>query len=82
MSKIEKVTGGNYKIAVSNGASGTITLDTTDGASAVRGTIVINGDLEVRGTQTTVESTVTTIADNIISLNEGETGAGISASSN
>ena len=80
MSKIEKVTGGNYKIAVSNGASGTITLDTTDGASAIQGTIVINGNLEVKGTQTTVESTVTTIADNIITLNEGESGAGISAS--
>jgi len=80
MSKIEKVTGGNYKITVSNGAAGTITLDTTDGNSSVQGTIVINGDLEVKGTQTTVESTVTTIADNIITLNEGESGAGISAS--
>ena len=80
MSKIEKVTGGNYKITVSNGAAGTITLDTTDGNSAVQGTIVINGDLEVKGTQTTVESTVTTIADNIITLNQGESGAGISAS--
>ena len=47
MSKIEKVTGGNYKITVSNGATGTITLDTTDGASAVQGTVVINGDLQV-----------------------------------
>ena len=81
MSKIEKVTGGNYKIAVSNGASGTITLDTTDGASVVQGTVIINGDLEVKGTQTTVESTVTTIADNIITLNQGESGAGVSASS-
>jgi hypothetical protein len=82
MSKIEKVTGGNYKIAVSNGATGTITLDTTDGASSIQGTVVINGNLEVKGTQTEVESTVTTIADNIITLNHGESGAGISASSN
>jgi hypothetical protein len=80
MSKIVKVTDGNYKVVVSNGASGTITLDTTDGASAVRGTVIVNGDLEVKGTTTTVESTVTTIADNIITLNEGEAGAGISAS--
>jgi len=80
MSKILKVTDGNYKIVVSNGASGTITLDTTDGASSVQGTVVVNGDLEVKGTQTTVESTVTTIADNIITLNEGESGSGISAS--
>ena len=80
MSKIVKVTDGNYKVVVSNGSSGTITLDTTDGASLVQGTVVVNGDLEVKGTTTTVESTVTTIADNIITMNEGEAGAGISAS--
>lgn len=79
MSKIVKVTDGNYKIVVSNGASGTITLDTTAGNAAVQGTVVVNGDLQVKGTTTTVESTVTTIADNIITLNEGQSGAGISA---
>lgn len=82
MSKIVTVTDGNYKIAVSNGASGTITLDTTTGASGIQGTTIINGNLEVKGTTTTVESTVTTIADNIIELNSGEAGAGISASNN
>lgn len=80
MSKIVKVTDGNYKIVVANGATGTITLDTTAGASSIQGTTVINGNLEVRGTTTTVESTDTTIADNIITLNEGEAGAGVSAS--
>ena len=80
MSKIVKVTDGDYKIVVSNGLTGTITLDTTAGADVIRGKTVINGDLEVRGTTTTVESTVTTIADNIITLNEGEAGAGISPS--
>ena len=82
MAKIVKVTDGNYKVIVSNGATGTITLDTTAGASTVQGTTVINGNLEVKGTTTTVESTVTTIADNIITLNEGEAGAGVSASVN
>jgi len=82
MSKIVKVSDGNYKIVVANGATGTITLDTTAGASGIQGKTVINGDLEVKGTTTTVESTVTTIADNIITLNEGEAGAGVSASLN
>ena len=79
MSKVVKVTDGNYRITVDNGAAGTITLDTTSGASAVRGTVVVNGDLTVNGTTSTVESTVTVIKDNIITLNNGETGAGVDA---
>src|SRR6056300_2031826 len=74
MSKVLKVENGNYKVAVQSG--GTITLDT----GVETGTTLITGDLEVKGTTTTVESTVTTIADNILTLNEGESGAGIRAS--
>lgn len=74
MSKVVKVYNSNYKIAVQSG--GTITLDT----GAEVGTTVISGNLEVRGTTTTVESTQTTIADNIITLSEGTTGNGIPAS--
>tara|TARA_Y100000385_G_scaffold218682_1_gene228026 strand:+ start:1489 stop:2523 length:1035 start_codon:yes stop_codon:yes gene_type:complete len=80
MSKVLRVTDGNYRIAVDNGDTGTIFLDTTTGAASPRGTVVITGDLEVKGTTTEVESTVTTIADNILTLNEGEAGAGIRAS--
>tara|TARA_B110000858_G_C17752313_1_gene450309 strand:+ start:22 stop:1053 length:1032 start_codon:yes stop_codon:yes gene_type:complete len=80
MSKVLRVTDGDYRIIVDNGDTGTIYLDTTSGASSPRGTVVITGDLEVKGTQTTVESSVTTIADNILTLNEGEAGAGIRAS--
>jgi hypothetical protein len=80
MSKVLRVTDGNYRIIVDNGDTGTIYLDTTSGAASPRGTVVITGDLEVRGTTTEVQSTVTTIADNILTLNEGETGAGIRAS--
>jgi hypothetical protein len=58
---------GDLKIAVQN--SGTITLDT--GASV--GTVVITGNLDVRGTQTNITSTNTNILDNIIVLNAGET---------
>ena len=74
MSKVLKVENGNYKIAVQSG--GTITLNT----GSETGTTIVTGDLEVKGTTTTVESVNTTIADNILTLNEGELGAGISAS--
>jgi hypothetical protein len=83
MSKVVRVTDGNYKIVVDNpadGYGGLITLDTTGGYATDRGKVVVTGDLEVKGTTTTVESTVTTIADNIITLNEGQSGAGISVS--
>ena len=80
MSKVLRVTDGNYRIIVDNGTTGTIYLDTTSGAASPRGVVVITGDLEVKGTTTTVESTVTTIADNILTLNDGEAGAGIRAS--
>ena len=80
MSKVVRIKDGDYRVIVDNGASGQIILDTTSGAASPRGTVVVTGDLEVRGTTTTVESSVTTIADNIITLNEGESGAGIRAS--
>ena len=80
MSKVVRVAEGNYKVVVDNGTNGTITLDTTAGSATPRGTTVITGNLEVRGTTTTVESTVTTIADNIITLNDGESGLGVRAS--
>ena len=80
MSKVLRVTAGDYRIIVDNGSNGTIYLDTTSGAASPRGVVVVTGDLEVRGTTTTVESVVTTIADNILTLNSGQAGAGISAS--
>lgn len=74
MSKVVKVYNSNYKVSVQSG--GTITLDT----GPVTGTTVISGNLEVQGTTTTVDSTQTTIADNIITLSQGTTGNGIPAS--
>lgn len=44
-------------------------------------TIIIDGNLTVSGTTTSVETTNSTITDNIIVLNQGETGAGITAGS-
>jgi len=43
--------------------------------------VTVSGDLNVEGTLTAINTTNTTISDNIIVLNEGETGAGISSGS-
>jgi hypothetical protein len=78
MSKVLRITDNDYKVIVSNG--GNITLDTTNGALDGAGRVIVTGDLEIRGDTTTVESTITTFADNVILLNEGNTGLGLPAS--
>lgn len=45
------------------------TIDTTD--------VIITGNLTVQGSQTAIETTNTTLKDNIIVLNDGEVGAGV-----
>ena len=71
MSKYLNVPNGDYKISVQTG--GTIYLNT----GFDTGTVELSGNLLVRGTTTTVESITTTIKDNIITLNAGETGDGV-----
>tara|TARA_B100001094_G_scaffold209976_1_gene203871 strand:+ start:38 stop:988 length:951 start_codon:yes stop_codon:yes gene_type:complete len=71
MSKILNVNSGDYKVKVPSG--GTITLDTGTGV----GTLAVTGNLQVAGTQTTVNSTNLDITDNIIVLNKGESGSGV-----
>jgi len=41
--------------------------------------VVIGGNLTVQGTTTSVDTTNTTISDNVITLNDGEVGAGVTA---
>jgi len=41
--------------------------------------LIVAGDLTVQGTTTSVETTNTTITDNVITLNNGEVGAGVTA---
>jgi len=77
MSKILRVGNGDYKVLVKEG--GSITLDTTDNALNKTGTVVVTGNLEVKGTTTTVDSTIVTIADNIIVLSKDNIAAGIPA---
>jgi hypothetical protein len=71
MSKYLNVPNGDYKVSVQTG--GTIYLNT----GFETGTVELSGNLLVKGITTTVESTITTIKDNIITLNSGENGAGI-----
>jgi len=76
MSKILKVYNGDYKVAVQDG--GNITLDTGN----LTGNVIVTGNLEVKGTTTTVESTEVTISDNVILLSEGTVGSGLPSSVN
>ena len=71
MSKYLNVPNGNYKVSVQTG--GTIFLDT----GFETGTVEISGNLLVKGDQTTVNTAQLDIEDNIITLNSGETNAGI-----
>lgn len=71
MSRILKVSQSDYRLIVKSG--GTITLDT----GVDTGTVVITGDLLVKGETTTVNTTNLNIEDNIIRLNVGEGGPGI-----
>jgi hypothetical protein len=71
MSKILKITDGDYK--VQTGYAGRITLDT--GSQA--GEVIITGALIVLGDNTIVESETMTVKDNVIELNVGESGPGV-----
>ena len=71
MSKFVNVANGNYKLTVQPG--GTITMDT----GVASGQFIVTGDLTVQGATTFVSSTNIDIKDNIITLNKGETGAGV-----
>lgn len=71
MSKILRVSESDYRIKVKD--TGTITLDT----GVDQGTVIITGDLLVKGNTTTVDTANLTIEDNIILLNKGESGAGV-----
>lgn len=62
---------GDYKIVTA--ASGTITLDT----GVERGEVVVTGNLTVQGNTTTINTANLDIEDNVLLLNKGETGAGV-----
>ena len=78
MSKVLRIPTSDYKIIVGEG--NTITLDTTNGRNNGAGTVIITGDLEVKGDTTTVSSTEIELSDNILILNAGNPGNGLPAS--
>lgn len=73
--KLISVSDSDYKVRVRD--NGTITLFTGNQT----GTVVVSGDLLVLGNTTTVESETMTVKDNIIILNSGEQGAGVTLGS-
>ena len=79
MSRILKVSDSDYRVKVQD--RGTITLDSGVNTPVIPNTwaggVVITGDLLVMGDTTTVSTTNLDIEDNIIRLNVGETGAGV-----
>lgn len=77
MAKIVRTTDNDYRIIVAN--AGTIYLDTTGATNDGSGSVVVKGDLEVRGDTTTISSTISTISDNILLLSEGTPGPGLPA---
>ena len=54
-------------------------LDTDSNVNVTAHTLVVNGNLRVVGTVASVSTTNTTVTDNVITLNQGETGAGVTA---
>ena len=75
MSKFLKIPYGDYTIETQEG--GVIVLNTGNENGVVR----VTGDLIVQGNATTVQSENMTVKDNIIIVNSGETGAGITLDS-
>ena len=61
MAKIVRTTDTNYKIITA--ANGIITLDTTNASSDGTGTVVVLGDLEVKGATITVVGLPVTLHD-------------------
>ena len=56
-----------------------ISQNATTGVVTVDDDLVVTGDLTVQGSLTSIETTNTAITDNVIVLNSGETGAGITS---
>lgn len=80
MSKVVRVQDGDYKIIVGSVITpGDIILDTNPtGDLGAQGKVIVTGDLEVRGNTIVVQTETLTIKDNIIEINKGETGEGVS----
>ena len=66
-----------YKVSINDG--GTVSFVAGDGLTpATTGTFNFYGDLNVVGSQTTIDTSELTVTDKTITVNNGETGAGVS----
>jgi hypothetical protein len=71
MASVKKFNGNlTIQTPVKTGTNANITLDTDF--------VIITGNLNVRGNTTVINSNIQTITDNILTLNSGETGNGVS----
>jgi len=78
MTKVVNVSDGDYILRVQ--PNGNIILDTQWNTTTLKyGTVTILGNLDVKGTNSYIETQNTQIRDNILQLNVGQTGNGISA---
>jgi hypothetical protein len=87
MSRIVKISNGDYKVVVGSGVTpANITLDTVgqSGTPASYGTVTIKGNLDVVGTTTTIESVNSYVQDAIFELNYNPNyvGSGIASTPN
>ena len=62
-----------------NGTWSIIGADTTSNLQVTSHTLIVSGNLKVLGTVSNISSTNTQVTDNIITLNQGETGYGVTA---
>ena len=72
---------GNLQTRLGQISSNTTIGDATDVDITFSGDVIVTGDLTVNGTTTTVNTTELLVEDNLITLNSGETAAGVTAGS-
>jgi len=79
----DSLDGGTYSNFTSTGiddnADQTVLTLGADESASFAGAVTVTGDLTVNGTLTSIASTNTTITDNTIVLNSGESGAGVTS---
>lgn len=71
-------TGGLTRLSSATQITMTAPTVATVGDQTVSGNLTVSGNFTVAGTPTTVNSTVLVVKDNIITVNKGETGSGVS----
>lgn len=76
-SKILRYGVDNYVLKINPG--GTVLIDAVVDGNGSPGNVIINANLQVLGTTTTIDSVNLEIIDNIIVLNKGEQGDGVAA---